>query len=45
MANDGIEGAEWFGLCGVIVAAVGVWAIPNTTDTPLADRNESVVGP
>ena len=45
MADNGLDNAEWFGLCGVIVATAGVWAIPNTTDTPLADRDESVVGP
>lgn len=29
LASDGITGAEWFGLCGVVVAGLAVYAIPN----------------
>jgi hypothetical protein len=30
LADGRMDGAEWFGLCGVVVVTVGVWAIPNT---------------
>lgn len=29
VAPDGITGGEWWGLCGVAVAAVAVWRVPN----------------
>lgn len=45
LADSGLDGPEWFGLCGVIVATVGVYAIPNVSDTPIRDRDQSVVGP
>lgn len=29
LADGRMDGAEWFGLCGVVVVTAGVWAIPN----------------
>lgn len=37
MADGQVDGVEAFGLCGVIVAGLTVWAIPNDTDTDLPD--------
>lgn len=34
---EGIEGAEWFGLCGVVVATFSVWVVENQ---PTADQLE-----
>lgn len=28
-AEEGISGQEWFGLCGVLVAGLAVWAVSN----------------
>lgn len=45
LADSGITSVEWFGLCGVIVATVGVFAIPNTPPSgQFADPNMSEQG-
>ncbi len=30
LADNGIDGVEAFGLCGVLVAGLLVWSVPNT---------------
>lgn len=45
LADNGIAGAEWFGLCGVIVATVAVFQIPNQPPTDEHDRGAVDYGP
>lgn len=45
-ADGAVDGAEWFGLCGVAVATFGVFQIPNTPPAgEFADPSISEVGP
>ncbi len=37
---DGISGAEWWGLFGVLVGAALVWLVPNETTVDVAARIE-----
>jgi hypothetical protein len=46
VAENGIDGTEWFLLLGAVATALGVWAVPNveeTDDEGHADLGQVVV--